>query len=292
VSEPTGPAVSEPTTPDAAAADAAGPAWKGPDAPLFEALRDSIRNPAFWGYSTWLDIVIRYRRSVFGLAWIAFPPALYIFGMGAFFASLQGRHPLEFMPHIGVGYLLFRMFTMVLIDSTSVLPAHSGYILDGRVRITDFVLRVNFKALFYLAVGFLVLFPVMLFAPNVHWPGLLGSVLGLALLIVNLLWMSGVVSLFGARYPDTHEFMGNVFVLGFLLTPILWYPADAPAGTWQGLFMRLNPMYHLIEVVRAPVLGEALGTSSIAYCIVLALLGWGLWAWSYRRYARYVALWV
>jgi len=23
-----------------------------------------------------------------------------------------------------------------------------------------------------------------------------------------------------------------------------------------------------------------------------ALLGWGLWIWLYRRYARYVALWV
>jgi hypothetical protein len=34
----------------------------GVDASLLPTLRDSIRNPAFWGYSTWLDIVIRYRR--------------------------------------------------------------------------------------------------------------------------------------------------------------------------------------------------------------------------------------
>jgi ABC-type polysaccharide/polyol phosphate export permease len=175
-------------------------AWHGPDAPLLGALRESFRNPAFWGYSTWLDIVTRYRKSAFGMLWILVPPTLYVVGMGYFFAKVQGFHPVEFMPHVGMGYLLFRMMTMVLVDSTSVLPAHAGYILDGRVRLTDFVLRVVFKACFYLAVGLLVMIPVFAVSPNLHLPGLFESLGGMVLLLVNLVWMGGVVSLFGARY--------------------------------------------------------------------------------------------
>lgn len=262
------------------------------DESLLAVLAQSIRNPAFWGYSTWLDIVIRYRKSAFGLIWILVPPAMYVLGMGYFFAKVQGKDPLVFMPHIGIGYLLFRMITMVMVESTSVLPMHSGYILDGKVRLTDFVLRVVFKAGFYLLTAMVILVPVLVTSPVFHPEGLLLSMVGLVLLMLNMVWLSGVVSLFGARYPDTHEFMGNVFILGFLITPILWYPSTAPVNTLHGILMRLNPIYHMIELIRAPLLGQPVELSSELFVVISLLLGWASWMWLYRRFARYVALWV
>jgi ABC-2 type transport system permease protein len=260
--------------------------------PLLAVLGESIRNPAFWGYSTWLDIVIRYRKSKFGLLWILVPPLMYVGGMGYFFAKVQGMDPLVFMPHIGIGYMLFRMITMVMVESTSVLPMHAGYILDGRVRLTDFVLRVIFKAGFYFLTSWVILVPVLVASPVFHPEGLPMAMLGLVLLMLNMVWVSGVISLFGARFPDAHEFMGNVFILGFLITPILWYPKTAPPNTIHGILMRLNPAYHMIELVRAPLLGDQPGGHSLIIVTLGALLGWGLWIWLYRRYARYVALWV
>ena len=259
---------------------------------LLPTLADSLRNPAFWGYSTWLDIVVRYRKSRLGLLWMLAPPALYIIGMGYFFARIQGLDPYVFMPHLGLGYLLFRLISMVMVESTSVLPMHSGYILDGHVRLTDFVLKVMVRALFYLLSSAPILVPVIILSPDVHFGGLLLSLVGMVLLLANLMWLSGVISLFGARFPDTHEFMGSIFVLGFVVTPILWYPSAAPAGTLHGLIMRLNPAFHLIEVVRAPLLGEPVETLSLVACTVAAVLGWLLWISVFRRFQRYVAVWV
>src|SRR5687767_13292333 len=144
-------------------------------------LRDSLRNPAFWGYSTWLDIVIRYRRSTFGLGWILVPPVMYMLGMGYIYASLQAREPLEYMPHLGLGYVLFRMVTMVTVESTSILPHLSGYIHDGNIRLTDCVLRVLFKAGFYFMVSMVVVVPVLAMSPVFHPEGLPMSLLGLLL---------------------------------------------------------------------------------------------------------------
>jgi ABC-2 type transport system permease protein/lipopolysaccharide transport system permease protein len=220
------------------------------------------------------------------------PPALYVFGMGLFFAGVSGIDKWAFMAHLGLGYLLFRLMTMVLVDSTSILPAHAGYILDGRVRLTDFVLRVVIKALFYLLTSLPVLVPVVLMSPSFDVAGLPMAMLGMLLLMLNMLWMSGVVSLFGARFPDAHEFMGNVFMIGFILTPILWYAKDAPAGTLHGLFMRLNPCYHLIEIIRAPLLGEPVSVHSLMAVTAMAVVGWLLWLWAFRRFARFVPLWV
>lgn len=259
---------------------------------LLPTLAESLRNPAFWGYSTWLDIATRYRKSTFGLLWMLVPPALYIFGMGYFFAKIQNIDPYVFMPHLGLGYLLFRLISMVMTESTSVLPSHSGYILDGRVRLTDFVLKVLVRALVYLGSSLPVLAPVVALSPDATLLGLLLALGGLVLVVLNLMWLAGVVSLFGARFPDTHEFMGSVFVLGFVVTPILWYAEAAPAGTLHGAIMRLNPAFHLIEVVRAPLLGEVVEPLSIVVCIAGAAVGWTLWIWAYRRYTRFVALWM
>jgi ABC-type polysaccharide/polyol phosphate export permease len=86
--------------------------------------------------------------------------------------------------------------------------------------------------------------------------------------------------------------MGSVFMIGFILTPILWYAKDAPMGTLHGTLMRLNPAFHLIEVVRAPLLGEPVDLLSLGVVVAMAVLGWTLWFWAFRRYARYVPLWV
>jgi len=137
-----------------------------------------------------------------------------------------------------------------------------------------------------------ILVPVVVLSPILHPEGLFPALLGVVLLVLNMVWLSGVISLFGARFPDTHEFMGNVFILGFLITPILWYPSDAPANTVHGMLMRLNPIYHMIEVIRAPLLGQLIGPYSWLFDTLALLVGWPTWMLLYRRYARYVALWV
>jgi ABC-type polysaccharide/polyol phosphate export permease len=181
---------------------------------------------------------------------------------------------------------------MTMTESTSVLPNHAGYIQDGRVRLTDFVLKVMVRALFYLASSLPILVPVVAMSPHASVVGVLLGLGGLVLMVLNLMWLGGVVSLFGARFPDTHEFMGSIFILGFIVTPIIWYPSSAPVGSLHGLVMRLNPAFHLIEMVRAPMLGDPVEPLTVAVVVTGAIAGWALWIWTYRRYWRYVALWV
>jgi len=100
------------------------------------------------------------------------------------------------------------------------------------------------------------------------------------------------VGLLGARFRDAQELMGTVLMAGFLLTPIIWDIAKFPADTRRGLLTRLNPAFHLLEVVRAPILGHWPETTSIVVVVLMALAGWLVAALMYRRYARFVPLWV
>lgn len=254
--------------------------------------QESLREPAFWAYSTWLGIVTNYRRSRLGVVWLIMPPLLYIWGLGAFFSSMSGKPLVEFAAHVAIGFLVFRLVTAVIADSTSVLAANQAFILDGRVRITDFVLRVVARALFYAGVALPLVVAALWVYPGLQASGFLWLLATLPLVLLNAIWVSVVFALVGARFPDTEQFIGNVFLFLFLLTPIIWYAEQAPLESARGMLMRVNPLFHMVEVVRAPLLEGRMDLLSLKILLATTVVGWSVAAIAYRRYSRFVPLWI
>lgn len=259
---------------------------------IFSDYRDSLKFPAFWMYATWLGIVTKYRKSKLGLFWAVAPAALYTFGIGGFYGFLQHISPRIFAAHMGIGYITFRFITVSLSDATSTCSGHASFILDGRTRLTDYVLRVMAKALF----GFVCALPVLALAvvinPNFRPEGILQAIPGLLVVFLNVAWMGIFLAILGARLPDMHELIGSILMFSFLFTPIIWKAGQMPLGTVRGTVARVNPLFHLVEIVRAPILGEPIEHSTYIYLAVMLVVGWALAFFTYRRYAKYVPLWV
>lgn len=259
---------------------------------LIQDLVASFRNPEFWALSSWLDIVVRYRQSRLGILWLIAPSIVYIWGVGGFFAAMQHISMPMFVAYVAVGYTVFRVINSVIIESTSAFAAAAPFILDGHVRLTDFVLRVIAKALFYFAVSLPVVAIALAISPEMQWSGLLLSLVSFPLVMANALWIAVVFALVGARFPDLSQFVNNIFMFAFLLTPIIWHADAMPAGSIRGAIMRFNPFFHMIEVVRAPMLGQTVAASSIYYLGVMTAAGWVVAILAYRRYARFVPIWI
>lgn len=260
---------------------------------LFRDLTHSFRRPEFWSYSAWLEIATKYRRSRLGILWMLAPALLYVWGMGWFFFGSRQVELAPYITHLGIGFVVYRLAIMVVVDSATVAATQRAFILDGRTRLTDFSLRVVTKAFFYLLMAIPVLLPLLFMrGMNVHLLSVFLSVLGMLMVLSNCIWIACVVAMAGARFSDIGEFTNNLYLLGYIFTPIMWYASDAPLGTYRGLFMRLNPVFHMIEVVRAPLLQGEGEVSSWLFMGVLTLLGWGLAIVLYKRYVRMVPLWI
>src|SRR3546814_7496038 len=63
-------------------------------------------------------------------------------------------------------------------------------------------------------------------------------------------------------------------MFAFLLTPIIWHADNMPPGSLRGTLMRFNPFYHLVELVRAPILGQSIDVSTPMYLAVMSVGGW------------------
>lgn len=255
-------------------------------------MRSSIKHPAFWAYGTWLAILTRYRRSFIGPLWMLAPPAMYMFGLGFFFGRVQQQPLMDFMAHLGLGFLVFRLVTQVVNDSASVLQGHAAFIMDGNTRLTDYTLRTLFGALVHFAIGLPLVLAVVVGSGDFQLAGVPMALLGLGFTVLTLVWVSGLVALFGARYPDIHEFMGSLVLAAFVLTPILWDASTAPGGTAHGFLMRCNPVYHFVEVIRAPLLGDVVEPLTYLYLGTMSVIGLPLWWLAYSRYSRLVPIWI
>ena len=91
------------------------------------------------------------------------------------------------------------------------------------------------------------------------------------------------------RYRDIPQVIANVIQVIFFVTPIFWSPETLPN---RPAFVVFNPFYHLIEIVRAPLLGGCRAAMSWGLCIGMALVGCGFTAWLYRRAHARIAYWV
>lgn len=253
---------------------------------------ESIRRPEFWVYATWLEIVTKYRRSRLGMFWALLPSALYTFGIGWFFNAMQGALDRTFYAHIGIGYVLFRLVTASLNDATTTCSSHLPFIMDGRVRLTDYTLRVIARALFHTIVAVPVLSVAIIIAGAPDLIDIIRAVLGFGVVLVNLAWMATLVAILGARITDVHQLIGSILMFSFLFTPIIWRAEYMPLGTLQGTIARINPLFHFVEIVRSPLTNVSIELTTYAYLVLATALGWSVTAIVYRRYAKYVPMWL
>lgn len=270
---------------------------RGTTAPgaFWREFRDSFRHPDFWALSSWLDIIVRARRSRLGVLWLIAPAVVYVFGLGSFFMSMRGisgDSSGEYYLHIALGALVFRTLMSTIIGSANVFSSSSAFIMDGHMRLTDYLLQSLAKSFFDMCMYLPVAAVAVWLAGGFNLTGLLISVPTLFLLYLNALWVATLFALAGARLPDLGQLLGTISIFLFLLTPIIWYPEMMPEGSIRGSLMRFNPFYHFVEVFRAPLVGKAIEPLSYWYIGIMTVFGLLISTWAYRRYARYVPLWI
>jgi len=253
---------------------------------------ESFRHPEFWALSSWLDILVRSRRSYLGPLWLLTPTAIYVFGVGAFFAGMHGKTMSQFAAHVALGVVVFRTLMTALITSTGVFTGSHSFIMDGRTRLTDYVLQSLARSAFDLLTALPVVAIALAMYTGVDATGLLLALPMMVLIYLNAFWVSVAFALVGARYPDLGQVLANVSTFLFLLTPIIWASDTVPPGSIRAKLMVLNPFFHFVELFRGPILGGPVPMLSLWVVCGMTLGGLVVATLLYRRYARFVPLWI
>lgn len=225
-------------------------------APYRNALQDLLRGLRLfelWGSMGWFDISQRYSRAVIGPFWMTLSLAVFVLGLGITYGALF-RLPLEqFLPYLTVGMVVWSFISTVLVEGSNVFAAAQVAVKQMPVPISVHVYRVVWRTLIIFCHNAIIMVLMLLANPWSFLLGLIPALVGLAVLTLNAVGIALALGTLGARFRDLPPFMANVVSLLLFVTPILWRAESLGGRRWIAL---INPFYHLIELVRAPLLGE------------------------------------
>lgn len=237
------------------------------------------------------DIRQRYRRSTLGPFWITLSTGVMIACLGLIFGTLFKSPLKEFLPFLSAGLIIWGFISTTLSDATTVFATAEPIIKQLPIPLFTHILRMVARN-FYIFLHNLIIFPIVLLCvANPLTINVLYVFPGLTILVANLLWMSLILGVVCARYRDLTQIVLSVLQIFFYITPIIWMPSSLPSRA-SLMLIEPNPFFHLIEIIRLPLMGQVPTPSNWMYSIFLTVIGWLLANLIFNKYRTRVAYWL
>ncbi len=229
-----------------------------------------VKAPLWWSLA-WQDTKQRYRRSLLGPFWITVSTGILVSAMGPLYGALLGQNAESYLQYLAVSMIIWAFISSSINEAGTAFIGAEGYIKQVALPLSVHIFRPIAKNIVMLAHNALVIVVVLVFLPPPHWRDVWLAPLGLFLVVGNLFWVTLLLALLSTRFRDIPQLVTNVVQVAFFLSPIIW-KADM-LGPKNRFVADFNPLYHFIEVIRAPLLGEPI--HAISWVVTLGLLAFG-----------------
>jgi homopolymeric O-antigen transport system permease protein len=219
------------------------------------ALNDTVSGALLWrlwGRLGWNDILQRYRRSLLGPLWLTASMAVMVIALGILYAELFKIPVDKLLPYLSIGLVVWTLISSFLTEAGTLFTGSESYIKQIRLPYSVYVYRSCWSKLIIFAHNIIIYFGVLLYYEI--WPGAIAilALPGLLLVLLNGALMSLYIGMVSARFRDIPQLIGSFVQIVFFITPIFWTPDLLKGRTFV---LDINPFYHLLEIVRGPLLG-------------------------------------
>ena len=237
----------------------------------------------------WLDIRLRYRGSMLGPFWLTISTGVMVGALGVLNSGLFHIPLRDYLPFLALSLVLWGFLSTLVNDACTAFTEAESVIRSVRMPYFLFALRILVRDVLVLSHNITVI--VVVFAALLIWPGANGllALFALPLWILDALALCLVMGGVCARFRDIPPIVGSVMQIAFFLTPVIWKPEQlAESAVW----LPLSPFFDLLEIVRAPLLGQVpsafVWIGALCYSIALWVFAWFFFARARGR----IAFWI
>ena len=252
-------------------------------------LLEGLRKYDIWITFAAHEIRQRFRRSLLGPFWLTLSMGIMVGALGLVFSTLFGQDISQTLPYIAVGLIFWGLLTSAINEGTAAFIGNENFIRNVPLPISIHFYRMMARNLIVWAFNMAIYLVVLVWFRVVPGWQIVLFIPGFALFIVNISWMGLAAGILSTRYRDIPQVIANVVQVVFFVTPVFWSAATLPK---RPSFVEWNPFFHMLELVRAPLLGHDIAGTSWLLMVAFAIVGLAGTAYLYRRaYAR-IAYWV
>lgn len=239
----------------------------------------------------WQDVAQRYRRSRLGAFWLTINMAVYIGALGLIFGTLFRSNMPEYLPHICAGVIVWGLISSSLSEGCTAFSGASGIILQVRLPLFTHILRTLWKNIIIFSHNILI-FPVLCLILGRSFNFYIFLIVpGFLILCLNLAWIMLFLATVCCRFRDMTQIVTNILQIFFYLTPIIWTVKVLPE-TASKLIFEMNPFYHFLQLIRAPLFGEPPALASWLFTIGIAIVGWLFAVILFGKYRWRIPYWL
>ena len=239
----------------------------------------------------WQDIKQRYRRSKVGPFWLTISMGVLIGALGLVFGGVFNTPMNELLPFLAIGIILWTFISTTINEGCLAFVSSEAIIKQLPIPLFVHVMRVIWRNLIILAHNVVIIPLIFLFfLKPVSWTSLL-VIPGLIISSLVLCWVAFLFSIICTRFRDMTQIVASILQVVFYITPIIWMPSLI-SGSRSFFFVDLNPLFHLIEIIRAPMLGYAPSSLNWIASISMAIIGWISTLVIYGKYRNRISYWL
>lgn len=269
-----------------------------------------VQSRELWSHLGWQDIKQKYRRSVLGPLWITIATGAMVTGLGILYSQLFKQDAQYFLPYLTTGFILWQFILGCVTEGSETFIANEGVMKHLPAPLTVYVLRTLWRQCLMLAHNAIiyVIIVVIFFSylnpqyrmsptspkmPGINVEALL-AIPGFFLVVVNAAWVVLLFGITSTRFRDIPQLINSLIQLAFYMTPIVWSP-DLLGETGKGLskfVVQFNPLYHFVNVVRAPLIGQSIEPLNWIVVACFGIVGWSVALLVMRNYRARVPYWI
>jgi ABC-type polysaccharide/polyol phosphate export permease len=235
--------------------------------------RTSLAQWRVWAFFAWNDIRLRYRRTALGPFWVTASMGIMIASLALVYPALFRQDPATYLPYMSSGIVVWALIATTVSEGCSAI--------FDKADIYKNIQQPYFHSVYRVVVRNLIVFGhnLVIFGAAALWYGvdalskipLLAA--GLAAFAVNAVWIVLFLATVSARFRDIPPLVGSVLTILLLVTPVFW-PKEMLGNRTHIVW--LNPFAHLLDLIRAPLLGQSPPIESFAVVGGMAVLGWAM----------------
>lgn len=251
---------------------------------------EGVANVRVWGYLGWIETKRRYRRTILGPFWVTLTHAIFIGATGFLYAKLWHQPVHHYLPYLSSGIICWSLIASVFNESGTVYLSSAGLLTQMKFNLPALAMALIWRNLIVF-IHTIVVFIVIAIVLNVPVnENTLLVIPGLFLVCLNLMWLVLLFGMVGVRYRDVQQVFNNITQIAMFVTPVFWTLSSR--GKALHLVANLNPFYHLLVVIRDPIMGQSVHWLPWAVNIAMAIVGWTLALYAMTKYRHRVIFWL
>lgn len=252
-------------------------------------LRAGLAQWRLWRELAFRDLRRSYYGSFFGQIWIALTLGIFVAIIGNVYTIMFSMDGREYVPFLCSGLISWRLITNLINDGGTVFLGSGGYIKGFSLPMSVFIYKTLVKNFIVYLHYFSIYILVMLIYSIPVTPQMLLLLPGIVIVELNGLWVIALLGVICTRFRDVQQMISSLVVLLFFVTPVFW--PEQLIVEYREIIV-FNPFYHLLELMRAPLLGRTPEPLSWLVGLGSAIAGMAVTLPIFARFRSRIVFWL